>query len=471
MKQRGNTEPFSKIGHHSQKIVFSFSKKRSLALLLSLCTLLSGCARIEAITEEEAGTQTKMPSPSSTEEAFHTENHYGVPLWIQNGKYPEIRDAASDEVIGRRLTWENIQSFPIKSEDMTTDELRMLCVNFFHFSKTALWIPDEDFHYIRNNNGTRDEMLAEKIYGGLPYIGSSTGNIYRLMDYMDEKSGVVDMSEASKFPKLFGSQCSVGSYWGWARVINSADYDWTFHMVASRGFLPVGPMTYDLTISSFDELSTVQICADNGEQIMYQSYANMLPADGLISTDPSVGHATMCTGKPVVVYRSDGTIDGEKSYLYISDQNQGWVKEENSAGVHYEYKKYIQRQQSFWSLFQSNYLPFTFGEFLGTDPIEETECHFSFSGDQITIEQLKNSSVTANYGISDIYVYVKNFSGEVLFYKVARANTAGKKTMSFFYAVQKASFEKYADGNHRIEIVCQLGTGERPTIYTGTLIR
>ena len=446
--------------------------KRIFVFLLCLCLLLTGCSRLEPISEEtERKTQEPEKKPVGQTTKSNAKNCYGAPIYIEEYEYQEISDAPSTEILGRRLTWENLNSFPLKCEEMSLMERRMLCVNFFQFAKTALWIPDGDFSYVRNKKGTIDKMSAGEIYGGLPYIGSSTGNIYRVMDYMDEERGVVDMSEISKYPKLFGNQCSVGSYWGWARVINSANYDWTFNMVASRGFLPVGPYTYDQSISSFNDYSTVQICYDNGEQTMFESYAAMLPADGLTSNDPSVGHVIMCREKPHVERFANGSIDGENSYVYIIDQHQGWVEAENASGTVYEHKNYLKRKHTFSSLFKSNYVPITYGEFLGTDPVEETVCTFSHEESEITVDQLKQGIVTANYGISDIYVYLKDGEGKILFYKVNRANTAGKTSMDFSDTIYGPSFSKYTDGNYTVEVVCQLGTGERPTVYTGTLVR
>ena len=53
-----------------------------------------------------------------------------------------------------------------------------------------------------------------------------------------------DMTEAEKNPKLFGNQCSFGAYWGWGRVINSANYGGTNEMVLKNGFLRVGDYSY-----------------------------------------------------------------------------------------------------------------------------------------------------------------------------------------------------------------------------------
>jgi len=417
-------------------------------------------------------TKEELPAESKQQkEHTNAVNPYGIPIHIRENEYQTIEDVPGTELMGRRLTRENISSFPVKRGDMSTMELRMLCVDFFRFAKTALWIPDEDFSYVRNKNGSQDKMFGGEIYGGLPYIGNASGNIYRLMDYMDEKRGVVDMSEASKHPKLFGNQCSIGSYWGWARVVNSADYDWTFNMVASRGFIPVGPLAYNFGISSFNEENTAQICEKNGEQTLYQCYAKMLPADGLISSHPAGGHVIMCSVAPHVEYFSDGSIDGQNSYLYTIDQHQRWTEKESVSGTVYQHKNYIDRKFTFAALFKGFNIPFTFGEFLGTDPVEETVCTFSHVGNEITVEQLKSASVTANYGISDVYAYVSDADGKLLFYKAARAPKAGRMQIDFSQTVYAATFDKYADGTHTVEVICQLGTGERLSLYSGTLVK
>ena len=275
--------------------------------------------------------------------------------------YPEINE---------KLTWDAIRSFPVKRADMTEQEMRQLCVDFFRFSKTALWIPDTNWTYIKTKDGETDEMYKGKIYGGLPYIGVASGNVYRIMDYINEETGVVDMTEPMAEPKLFGNQCSIASYWGWARVINSADFGWTYEMVQSKGFLRVGPYTYDDTISRFqdDLYQTDDVIRENGPEIIYESYAAMKMADGLI-TYTGAGHAMMCTADPVVVYDAEGIIDPANSYLLITDQHSKWVEATNGAGDTYTHKNFVDRKMSFYELLTEAYIPFTFAEFSGADPI------------------------------------------------------------------------------------------------------
>ena len=149
------------------------------------------------------------------------------------------------------LTREAIDAFPIKNKNMSIQEMRQLCADFFRFFKQSLWVCDHDVDYIRNAAGTQDTMKEGQIYGGLPYIGLGTGNPYRTLDYMDE-NGVVNIANVinkKKFNKVyernlwrnFGNQCANGCYVGWGRVINSADYSGTPTMQMCRGFLRVGP--------------------------------------------------------------------------------------------------------------------------------------------------------------------------------------------------------------------------------------
>ncbi len=427
--------------------------KRILSLtlcLLMLLPLVVSCssslpAEIQTTTEENA--TEKITEETKKEPAYN---------------YPEIKD---------KLSWDKINAFPIApGSDMTTDQLRQLCADFFRFSKSALWTPDNSWNYIRNAHGTKDEMKRGQIYGGLPYIGLASCSIYRLMDWYDEETGVVNMAEATKNPKHFGNQCSIASHWGWARVINSAKHTWTQNMVVANGFLRVGPYTYDDSITDLSNgVNTVDICNANGEQTMFESYAQMKLADGFVNYS-TAGHVIMCTGEPVVV-RKDGVIDGEESYLYITDQGQAWATYQGEKGDEYFMKSNVDKKISFNSLFKSCYIPFTFKEFLGTDPCEATVCTFDYEGESIDIETLRTTPVVTNYAISDLYAIIKDADGKEVASRAVRAGRGSLRSEDLSSAVFAASLNKYCDGKHTVEVVCQLGTGERPTVYKGILTK
>lgn len=415
--------------------------KRLIALALILVLTLS----MVACTGEKAPAETAPTAPADT------------------FPYPQINE---------KLTWDAINAIPVKRSDMTEEELRQLCIDFFLFAKTALWIPNSDWNYQKTESGSTDEMTKGVIYGGLPYIGNSGGNIYRLMDYINEDTGVVDMTEPMLNPKLFGNQCANGAGWGWARVINSVKYGSTFTMVVGNGFIPVGPYTYDTSIIRFQEgvYNTADVVRENGAEVMFQSYAAMKKADGLINY-VSAGHVMMVCTDPVVVYNDDGTIDPIQSHLYIHDQHSAWVELTNEAGDTFQHKNFVNKKFTFAELLSASYIPFTFAEFLGTDPVEETQCSFSHTAETINAMQLNAGSVTSNYYLSDVYAIIRDADGNEQYRIVQRATKVGLTELNFNRLVTSAQLEPYADGSHTVEIICQLGTGERLSVYTGQLIK
>lgn len=380
------------------------------------------------------------------------------------------------------LSWSNINSFSIKSSSMSVAQMRELCVDFFRYAKTALWTPDESISYIRNTKGSADSMTGGTLYGGLPYVGSSSGNIYRLLDYMGS-DGKVDMSDmlgstsgqlSTADLKYFGNQCANGAHVGWQRVINSVSGTATMRMTKNNGYIPLGSYKYDTAkIKNWkdeDGYRTSDVVSSNGEQVMFASYALLQPADGLVYYT-TAGHVIMVATVAHVEYvPGTDVIDGNKSYITIIDQAQKWETYTNTDGRTYQIKSSVDATVTFQQLFKSNYVPFTFGEFTGADPVEATSVSFSLTADSITSSELFGAKVTANYGITDAYAIVKDEDGNQVYKHAVRNSTAWGKTLKMAQSGDNVdSWGTLSSGTYTVEVVVQLSTGERPTIYTGIL--
>ena len=422
--------------------------KKTLLCALAVLPLLTVLAGREKNPETPAG-------PTS------------VSAYKSQGEYPKMAE---------QLTWERLNAQPMKTENMTVADARKLCVDFFRYAKTALWTPDEDLDFVRNAAGNADQMKKGIVYGGLPYIGLGSGNVYRLMDYMDESTGVVDISNAADVLKAFGNQCSIGAWWGWARAVNSSDYKWSQTCLVSHGLLRVGPYTYD---DALEELSTsyntLNIIEENGTNTIYESYAAMHQGDGLVWY-LNAGHVAMCSSEPVVVKNGDGTINGNESYLTYIDQGQKWNERTNESGDTFTRKNGVDTKKTFAELAEAYYVPFTFQEFTGEDPIEKTEVTFSHEGDTITKAELFSAKVTSNYSISDIYALVYDGKGNEVYKHAVRCIEANTEALAFTEtAAEDAGFDNVErwgvlkSGTYTVKVVVQLGTGERPTVYEGTL--
>lgn len=374
------------------------------------------------------------------------------------------------------LSWGNINSFETKSSGMSVSAMRKLCVDFFRYAKTASWTPDTSISYIRNSKGAEDSMTGGQKYGGLPYVGLASGNIYRLMDYMGS-DGKVKMSDAlSKTSgqldmsvlRYFGNQCANGAHVGWQRVINSVSKTHTAGMTKKNGYIPIGTYKYDT--NKVNQWSTTygtdEVCKENGELVMFESYAKLQAGDGLVYYT-TAGHVIMASSNAHVEY-VPGTemIDGTKSYITIIDQAQKW---EDINGV--QIKSSVDAKVTFQMLYSSNYLPFTFKEFLGTNSVEATKCSFSVTGASATMAALTSGTVTCNYSVTDAYIIVKDGSGNQV-YKLAVRNTTawGKNLYMSKAGAHTDSWGKIpTSGSYTVQVVAQLGTGERPTIYSGKL--
>ena len=378
--------------------------------------------------------------------------------------------------LAQPLSWEAINAFPIKSKDMSIEDARKLCVDFFRFTKTAVWIPNEDYSGFHDYGNTREFTLTgSTVYGGLPYISVASGSIYRLMDFMDEETGVVDVKSAGANPKVFGNQCSFGAYWGWGRVINSADYNWTENMVVKSGFLRVGPYTYDDMIVGLGAgNTTTQIIEANSAETMYESYAELKAGDGIVYWT-TAGHVVMIATDAVVIRDGNNKIDPEQSFVTVIDQGQSWTNGVNEGGDKYQYQNRVDGKLSFATMLKEGYyIPFTFAEWTGADPIEDTVTTSSHSGDTITLSQLFSSSVTSNYGLSDIYAYFYDANGNEVCKVANHVPEAGYKELRFY----KQGGTVFTWGNPdelnpadniTVKIVAQLATGERPTLWEGKL--
>lgn len=406
--------------------------------------------------------------------------------------------------IHENLTWDKINSYPIKTQDMTVEEMRQLCVDFMEFNKTFLWTPDTSVDFIKNSSGTPDSMSQGVVYGGLPYVGVASGNPYRMMDYINPETGLVDMKKAIPAlengnsltmadMKYFGNQCSICVYWAWGRVMNSTYYRWTSSAVPKNGFIVLG----DIAIGDISEWNktygTDECLAENGEQVAFGGYAKLQKADGMVYYT-TAGHLIMAYTDPVVVYNEDGTINGDESYIYIIDQAQKWEERTNASGDTYLMKQGVNTKKTFQQLFDSHYIPFTFAEFMGTDPIEQTKVSLvkdsttyitgtiseadrlfqaTTTKSKLTWTDLMACNITSNYGVIDAYIIIKDNFGNEMYKHAVRTATAGNMNLALEEeGAMVTTWETKAltsGKTYNAEIVVQLATGERPTVWSGQL--
>ena len=428
-------------------------KKFSIALLVALLCALA----LVACGEKDAPAETQ-PKKTTSVSAYKSE-----------GSYQKLQG---------QLTWEGINSFPVVNKDMTIEEARQLCVDFFRYSKTALWIADDDYQIYNSAGEPARTVDKGTVYGGLPYVGVASGNVYRTMTYMDQETGVVNVKALGENPELFGNQCSIAAWWGWARVINSANYEWTYHAVAKRNFVPLGPHKYDPELEKFTtEYGTDECIRENGMNTMMESYAQLKKGDGIMYMT-TAGHIVMISADAEVKRDENGDVIPTQSYVTVLDQTTEWQQGVNEFGETYTYEANVDAKWSFLSLYEGNYIPYTYKEFTGDDPLEDTVATYSHSGDTITQDQFFKSYVESNYGIVDIYAEFYDADGNEVYKVGSYANKANKKKLPFASEKKEKTLFQWGDiadltdeRGYTVKVYAQIGTGARPVLWEGKFVK
>lgn len=297
-----------------------------------------------------------------------------------------------------------LNAIPIANASMTEDQLRQICLEFIRLETEFPYKFKEDFVYTIESQERPRRLLGGKVYGGMPYVSRGAGNLYRLAEIYDPETGIMNTdSDIFDNIRLFGNACSGSASTAWARVVTSAYLGYTMFMTKANGFLPVGPYRYPREgVTQFirtgpDALCCKTICAFNGEQTMYESYAAMKPADGVVCD----GHVRMNSAVPTIVRNPDGTIDGERSFTCMREQlcytNHPNHLRVAPDGSHYLAQGRVDIRYTFRELFSTNYIPFTFAEFRDPSLVEPARIRLAVE------PTLQERVLTANYPISDVF--------------------------------------------------------------------
>ena len=446
----------------------------------------------------------------------------------------------TEETMPDRLRKAEVEAFPIVTEDMPIDRRRQLAIDFFEMQLRFQWIPNMEVKdYFKTYGNGRKTISPNNVYGGVPYQSKGTGNLYRWLEYYDEETGVMDLERAfaenggygedkgayiddeyrggylyKKYRCMmtFFNQCSWGSFWGWARTVNSAKFFGTAYMTLTNGFIPVG-YTYP-NMEKLDQFGvetpnnptkydTKDVIADwnaaNGEEGMFRCYAQTRPADLLVS-----GSHTMMVREVQLKKLPDGSVDPANSVLICLEQPENWQKEQYlSDGTPLIYQGVWELPYTFETLQKQCYIPFTFAEFLDPEKEEDRAMldlyqtytvpaapmatryqNFTFTSEQIqemsgkavekaqvftnlpekitemTFAQLDEMILGSNYTVSDVFVTVKDKDGKVLKENVYRSMSAAQREVRM--KDNNSTWTKDTDGNYltMTEGIKELATGE-----------
>ncbi len=422
------------------------------ALLLALLLLLSSCGTSLAGTGETGET---LPASPETQTAAETEPDLSIP------------------VIRRTLKKSDFEALPVANGEMTNEQLRQLCVEYYRMMGEIRWTlsADLDYEYPSTSAGAYHLKKYQK-YGGMPYT-RACGGLADFLDFYDDETGLLDLSRyGSGIAGVIGNNCATSVFWAWARVTGTVDFTTTQFMTEKYGCLRVGPYTYAGSVEAFaDENSTRSICDANGEKVMYESYAALLPGDGTVKYETGADHhARLVMEAPVVVRNADGSIDPDKSYVVCSEQGGSArpesTEEDGTVG-------FIIRRRSeytFRKLFSEGSLPVTVAELAGTKKVEAASILLDCEPEDLA--SLSGATLTTNYPISRLTFTLKGENGDTAYETVSYSDAYETKyEMKLSKVVRAAALKKAVETGktYSAEVLVRLGNGETLTVWKGEI--
>ena len=347
------------------------------------------------------------------------------------------------------------------------------------------WTPAEDIVYslVFNSKGLEADKISNPgdiitlrkgcIYEGLPYT-HGVGSGYNFLEFATgyNEDGVLVISGLSH-PYLgggtgsldplasarVGNDCADMLFWAWAHVSTTIGFEHCMNMVPVNGVLPVGDYTgYDETLEKI--LYTFPICEENGEQKMYECYAQLQKGDGMVFMNKQgQGHAIMNV-KANVVRNADGTIDPKQSFCNILDQNSGGERTQTDAYKDEATGKIIyrldipDREMTFDELYRTGYLPITCKELIDASPLEEVTV--TDSEKEHNIDNIFKGTIYSPYRISHVTINIADKKG----------NTVQEATM-FCVSDEMRNFN-LARFTHSVEKTVMNGAINVNTLESGT---
>ncbi len=295
----------------------------------------------------------------------------------------------------------------------TVEKLREVAVQAMHDELTVQWFPGETLTYTKTGacaNKTY-HFFREKIYQGLPYTNAGMG-IYQFLEYYDPENGCISYNDCANINWRFGNSCAPAATWGmYTGCTSMKGKSISNYMTIPNGFYPLGNVKYEEDLFDFNNHTTKQILAENGDQTVMEGYALLQPADLVVYSEggPSGGHVMMAITKPCVVRTASGEIDPNESYVYIQDQ-QAREDPVEADGVPMVRSGRPEVKISFATLLQKMYIAVTVAEYMGKKPYEKTR--FSLSGEFKSPEDLRALTLSCNRPIAVVKIVAETPGGE-----------------------------------------------------------
>lgn len=368
-------------------------------------------------------------------------------------------------------------------EEAVLNARRQTVMDYMRQSVSLLWRSDKTLTYSLGNterdNGASFTIVEGRVYKGLPYVYAN-GSQDSFLEYATapDENGIYTITglEATalnyeSYGGRVGNDCSGAVTNAWSLISPSLNGTVSSTCAPYFGVIPVGNYQFNPPInpSTHRVLDTAVVTESNGEQVMYEAYAMLQPADAAYHQEyPSTrGNHIRMVVSVNVVRNPDGTIDGNSSTITMLEQTRTLINN-NQTQKHPVTGETIyviggeDRTYKFSTLFTQHYIPVTVAELRDPSALEET--WVADTQEEDTIENLFTGSVTSNRYIDSVRITIYDGSGAIVQQLTGRSRRGYDKNylMERFVTEKPGSMKGSLDldalaaGNYRCTITARL---------------
>jgi len=257
---------------------------------------------------------------------------------------------------------------------------------------------------------------AEYTHFGPPY-NHKASSLYRIQYCVDEEGYLKPFVEYAGaldgYDMYIGSDCSSATLQAFLTVGTEVCFTQTQNENPywdEYGTYAVGPYETQVGQDKYTNgRETKRIRDYNGEEVMYESYAQVRMGDGVVYWDDGYGHSRVCVSDAVVVRDENGKINPDYSYILMTEQGVDTVDAVNKTYTSWRHEwKY-----TFSNLYEGYYVPFTIKEFI-TGEFPEIDLQY-VNGSSDSRWSLTAGTITCNYSIDSVTMVLTDDSGKEVY--------------------------------------------------------
>ena len=345
------------------------------------------------------------------------------------------------------VTWQTmlVRDNSREPEDPVTQAKRQKVADYMNECTTIQWRVRHDVVKSSTSctcSSCHGSFNADHVYFGAPY-NHKASSLYRMKYALDEEGYLKEFVEyagaGDGFDMYIGSDCSTSTSLALQTVSPTVCYSQTQDQVPAfgKGTYTVGPYQLDPSLDINNAHKTKNHCEYNGEEIMFESYAQMRMGDAVVFWNDGAGHSRLAVADAVVVRDENGRIDGNYSYVTMTEQGRSINDEVNGVyttwTANYNY--------NFASLYSKYYIPTTIEEFI-TGQFPEIDCYLE-GGLSDSRFGLTTGTIHSNYSIDSVTMVITDESGNEV-YNHRIFTTSSKMTLDGSnYSRNRAAIKEY----------------------------